>query len=312
MHDLLTTSFLTALISGALVAGVPLLLTGLGETISERAGVLNIGLEGMMLFGAYTGFLGAYYLHSVWAGFLAGAIGGGLLSVIMIVFCVRLGLNQIVIGIAITIAAEGITSVLQGAQFGQSYPRLGDASTISIPLLSHIPILGKSLFTQPPLVYLCFILIGVCAWVFRNTSVGLNLRVAGEKPQALDAAGGSVAATRSWAVLATGMLAGVGGAYLSIVAAGIFVPFMTNGQGYIGIVIAMLARGKPLWVALGAFLFGMALSLSTALQIVGIDISTDVVNMLPFAVVLVAIVIFARRSYLPAALALPYVRGSRG
>jgi simple sugar transport system permease protein len=119
-------------------------------------------------------------------------------------------------------------------------------------------------------------------------------------------------ATRSWAVLTTGALAGLGGAYLSVIGAGIFVPFMTNGQGYIGIVIAMLARGKPLFVMLSAFLFGMALSLSTALQIVGINISTDVVNMLPFAVVLVAIVVFARRSYLPTALALPYVRGSRG
>ncbi len=312
MHELFTTSFLTALVAGGLVAGLPLLFVGLGETISERAGVLNIGLEGMMLMGAYTGFLGAYYIHSPWGGFAAGIAGGAALSLVMILCCVRLGLNQIVIGIAITLAAEGLTSVLQGAQFGQSYPRLGDTSRMAIPLLSDIPVLGKSLFTQPLLAYLGLALVGVVAYIFRRTRMGLNLRVAGEKPEALDAAGGSVIATRSWAVLTTGALAGLAGAYLSVIGAGIFVPFMTNGQGYIGIVLAMLARGRPLFVLLGAFLFGMALSLSTALQIVGVNISTDVVNMLPFAVVLVAIVVFARRSYLPTALALPYVRGSRG
>jgi simple sugar transport system permease protein len=204
-----------------------------------------------------------------------------------------------------------VTSVLQGAQFGQSYPRLGNASTVAIPLLSDIPVVGKGLFTQPLLAYLAIGLVALTAWIFRRTSIGLNLRVAGEKPQALDAAGGSVIGTRSWAVLATGALAGIGGAYLSVVAAGIFVPFMTNGQGYIGIVLAMLARGKPLWVLVGAFLFGISLSIATALQLAGINISTDLVNMLPFIAIMVALVLFARRSYLPPALAIPYVRGAR-
>jgi len=148
-------------------------------------------------------------------------------------------------------------------------------------------------------------------WVFRSTSFGLDLRAAGEKPEALDAAGVSVAATRSWAVLATGALAGLGGAYLAIIGAGTFVPFLTHGQGYIAIVLAMLARGKPLWVILGAFLFGMSLSLTTALQLAGIDIGIDWVNMLPYVIVMLALIIFARRSYLPPALALPYVRGAR-
>lgn len=311
MHDLLTNAFLTALVSGGLLAGVPLMFAGLGETISERAGVLNIGLEGMMLFGAYTGFLGAYYGHSAWLGFLAGIGGGIVVSLLMLLLCVRLGLDQIVIGIALTLSAEGITSLLQGAQFGTTYPRLDAAPTVKIPLLSEIPILGKSLFDQHLVVYLGFVLIGAVAWMFRATNVGLNLRAAGEKPEAVDAAGVSVVATRSWAVLATGALGGLGGGYLAVVGAGIFVPFMTQGQGFIAIVIAMLARGRPLWVVAGSFLFGMSLSLATALQLAGIDISTDVVNMLPFVSVIAALIIFARRSYLPAALALPYARGAR-
>jgi simple sugar transport system permease protein len=178
-------------------------------------------------------------------------------------------------------------------------------------VLSEIPIVGKSLFDQPLIVYLGFGAVAVVSWLFRKTNVGLNLRAAGEKPEALDAAGVSVIATRSWAALVTGGFAGLGGAYLAIVGAGTFTPFMTQGQGFMAIVIAMLARGKPLWVVLGSFLFGIALSIATALQLAGINVSTDVVSMLPFLAIMVALVVFARRSYLPPALALPYVRGAR-
>jgi simple sugar transport system permease protein len=311
MSELLTRTFLTALISGGLIAGVSLMFTALGETISERAGVLNIGLEGMMLVGAYIGFVGAYYGHSFWIGFAAGIGGGAFASLFMVVLCVRLGLDQIVVGIAITLAGEGITSVLQETQFGSTYPRLGAPPTMAIPILSDIPVVGKSVFDQPLIVYLGLVAVGAVSWIFRRTNAGLNLRAAGEKPEALDAAGVSVVATRSYAALCTGALAGLGGAYLSIVGAGTFTPFMTQGQGFMAIVIAMLARGKPLWVVLGSFLFGISLSVATALQLAGINISTDVVNLLPFIAIMVALVAFARRSYLPPALALPYVRGAR-
>jgi simple sugar transport system permease protein len=309
--QVLTNVFWTSVIAGGLLAGVPLMFTALGETISERAGVLNIGLEGMMLLGAYVGFLGAYYGHSVWLGFLTGILGGAVGSVFMVVLCVWLGLDQIVVGIAITLAGEGITSVLQGAQFGTTYPRLDAAPTVAIPLLDRIPVLGASLFTQPALVYIAFVLVGAVAWLFRSTNIGLNLRAAGEKPEALDAAGISVVATRSWATLSTGALAGLGGAYLSVVGAGIFTPFITQGQGFMAIVIAMLSRGRPLWVLTGSFLFGITLSLSSSLQPAGIYISADITHMLPFAAIIVALMLFARRSYLPPALALPYVRGAR-
>jgi len=311
LSSLFHQTVLTALISGGIVAGVPLMLTAVGETISERAGVLNLGLEGMMLVGAYVGFIGAYYGHSSWLGFALGAIGGMIACSFMVVLCVWLGLDQIVVGIAITLAGEGITSVLQGAQFGTSYPRLGAMAEVNIPLLHKIPVVGPAVFEQHLLVYLGVALVFVLVWVYRKTNVGLNLRAAGEKPEALDAAGVSVVATRSYAVLCTGALAGIGGAYLSIVGAGVFTPFMTQGQGYMAIVICMLARGKPVWVLLGSFLFGISLSIATALQLAGINISTDLVNMLPFIAIIVALVLFARRSYLPPALAVPYVRGAR-
>ena len=171
--------------------------------------------------------------------------------------------------------------------------------------------LGPTLFHQNLIVYIGFALVVLVAWIFRATSIGLNLRAAGERPEAVDAAGVSVAATRSLAVLATGALAGLGGAFLSVVVAGVFVPFMTNGNGFIAIVIAMLARGKPFWVVVGSLLFGVSFSLLTTLQVAGIHLSTDVVNILPFVAVIATAILSARRSYLPAALGLPYVRGAR-
>jgi len=151
----------------------------------------------------------------------------------------------------------------------------------------------------------------VVSWIFRHTYIGLNLEAAGQKPAARDTAGISVDRTRTGAVLATGFFAGVGGAYMANVGAGLFVPFMTGGAGFIGIVLAMLARGHPLWVLLGALMFGVSLALTTAFQVAGVNIPTDVVQMLPFAMVILVLVIFARHSGLPPALGLPYVRGQR-
>lgn len=311
MNALFTEPFLVSLLFGAVTAGLPLLLAGLGEQISEKAGVLNIGLEGMMLAGAYTGFVATYHTGSFWLGFLAGGAGGMCAALIVLFLCIRKGLNQIVIGIAITVGAEGLTSLLHFVQFSRSYPRLPAAPIVVLPVLGQIPVLGKGLFSHNALVYLSVILVAALTWLFRSTYLGLSLEAAGNKPAALDAAGVDVVRTRSVAVLCTGFLAGLGGAYMANVGAGIFVPFITGGAGVIGIVLAMLARGRPLWVLIGAALFGASLAMTTALQVAGIDIPTDVVQMLPFAVVMLVLVLFGRHSLLPPALGTPYVRGER-
>ena len=311
MSALLTEAFLSTLIFGAVTAGMPLLLAGLGEQISEKAGILNIGIEGMMLAGAYGGFVAAYAWDSFSLGFLAGAVAGMAVASLMAILCVRLSLNQIVVGIALTLSAEGLTALLHFFQFSRTYPRLPKAPVLAIPGLDSIPAIGSGLFRHNPVVYLAVFLVAAVAWLFRNTYVGLNLEAAGSKPAALDAAGIDVVATRTGAVLTTGALAGLGGAYMAEVGAGLFVPYMTNGAGFIAIVLAMLARGRPLWVLLGALLFGASLSLTTALQVAGIDFPTDVVQMLPFAMVILVLVIFGRGSMLPPALGLPYIRGER-
>lgn len=311
MEDLFTETFLTALVAGGVLAAVPLLLASLGETISEQAGVLNVGLEGYMLAGAYGGFVVAIETGSTWLALGAGMIVGLLLSLVMVVLCVRLKLDQIVIGIGIVLLAEGITSMLFDARYAASRPRLPAASEWSIPVLRELPVLGNSVFTQHPIVYAGVALVFAAHYMLRRTSAGLSLRAAGEKPAGLDAAGVSVERTRSWGTMACGALGGLGGGYLAVIAAGTFTPFMTQGQGFIAIVIAMLARGTAPWTIVGALLFGMSLAVATALQLIGIQVPTDYVQLLPFVAVIVVLVLFARRSYLPAALALPYVRGER-
>jgi simple sugar transport system permease protein len=311
MTGLFSEVFLSALLFGAVTAAIPLLLAGLGEQMSEKAGVLNIGIEGMMLAGAYLGFVGAFYSGSLWLGFLTGAAGGVAVALVMALLCVRIGLNQIVIGIALTLGLEGLTALLHHFQFSRSYPRLPAADATVIPLLSDIPVIGPAFFKHHLIVYLAVALVFAMSYLYRRTQLGLNLQAAGDKPAALDVAGIDVIRTRTIAVLTTGALAGLSGAYLANVGAGLFIPFITNGAGFLGIVLAMLARGRPIWVLFGALLFGACLSLTTAMQVAGINIPTDVIQMLPFLAVMIMLVLFGRRASLPAALGIPYERGAR-
>lgn len=311
MGGLLSDTFLAALLFGAVTAAIPLLLAGLGEQMSEKAGVLNIGIEGMMITGAYLGFVGAYYSGSFWLGFATGAAGGIAVAAVMALLCVRIGLNQIVIGIALTLGLEGLTALLHHFQFSRSYPRLPAAEVTAIPILSDIPVLGPALFRHHLIVYLAVAMVAVMVFVYRRTQLGLNLQAAGDKPAALDVAGIDVVRTRTLAVLFTGGMAGLGGAYLANIGAGLFIPFITNGAGFLGIVLAMLARGKPVWVLIGALIFGVCLSMTTAAQVAGVNIPTDLIQMLPFLAVMAMLVLFGRRASLPAALGIPYERGAR-
>jgi general nucleoside transport system permease protein len=312
-----STSAFTALVAGAMLAGVPLMFASLGELVSERAGVLNIGLEGMMLVGAYAGFVAAYYGDNSWLGFGGGMLAGAAVSLVMVLFCVAWGLDQIVVGIAITLACEGATALIFDAEFAQTRPTLGAVDRVSIPGLSTLPVVGGrdesngSIFSQPLVVYLGLGLVILVSWMLRRTHPGLNIRAAGDKPAALDAAGVSVVRTRAAATLFAGAMAGLGGAFLSIVSAGLFQDTVVGGRGFIAIVLAMLARGRPWWSVAGAFLFGVSLSIADWAQVANVNISTDLVFMLPFLLVLLVLVVFGRRAYLPAALAVPYVRGAR-
>ena len=311
MDPALAETVLSALIAGTVVAGVPLLLAALGEQMSQTAGVLHIGIEGMMLAGAFGGFAAGYYAGSAEVGFAVGGLTGLAVALPMIGLCALHGANQIAVGIALTIGVQGITALMHHVLFARTYPRLPAIDGAAVPLLSDLPVVGAALFDRHPIVYGAIALAAALAWLYRRSHIGLNLRAAGDSPASLDAAGGSVPVTRAWAAAFTGLLAGTGGAYMAIVGAGLFVPFMTGGAGFIAIVLAMLARGRPIWVLVGAAVFGASLSATTALQIVGVTVPTDQIQMLPFVAVLAMLVVLARRTGLPAALGRPYERGSR-
>ena len=281
--------------------------------------MLNIGIEGTMLVGRLRRLRRGVpqRLHHR-SGFLAGAGAGAAVSVIMVVLCVWSGLDQIVVGIAITLVGEGATALIFDAQFAESRPTLGDTGRVSIPLLSDIPVVGGrdssdgSVFSQPAIVY-----------------IGPDPGRRGGLDDAADPHGAQRAGGRRQAGRARrrrGQRAGhpqLGRPLRRAPWRAWAVPTCRSrppgssrtsspgGAGFIAIVLAMLARGKALWVLIGSFIFGISLSLSDALQIAGVDISTDVVFMLPFVAVIVVLVIFGRRSYLPPALGLPYVRGAR-
>lgn len=311
MSGLFSELFISSLVSGGVIAGIPLIYAGVGEAISERAGILNVGLEGMMLGGAYGGFVGALHFDSTWIGLMCGGLTGVVISLLMVILCVRLNSNQIVVGIAITLGAEGVTALLHGAQYADSYPRVPTARPYAVPVLSDIPIIGPGLFNHHVSVYLAALVVILVSWVLKSTGIGLSIKAAGDQPHALEAAGGGVHRTRTIAVLATGVLAGFGGAFIVLVGAGLFVPFVTNGKGYIAIVLAMLVRGRVMWIIVLSVLFGMSLSLTTALQLAGVNVPIDLVLMLPFILIIVVLFTFGRRSYLPAALALPYDKEHR-
>jgi simple sugar transport system permease protein len=311
LDTLFTQAFATAFIAGAITAGVPLWLAALGEQISEKSGVLNLGLEGMMLTGAFVGFSVALASGSFAFGFVAGALGGAAVALVMVLLCVVMHLNQIVVGIAITLALQGGTSLAHHVMYARDFPRLPRQTEWAVPVLSEIPVIGKAVFTHHPVIFMAVLLVPILAWMFRSTHVGLNLTAAGEKPAALDIAGVSVGWTRGLAVLSTGLLAGLGGAVMANIGAGLFVPFITGGAGFMAIVLAMLARGRPAWVLFGALVVGLAMSVTTALQVGGLQIPTDVVQMLPFTLIIVVLALFGRRAGLPAALGLPYQRGAR-
>ncbi|MGH2820216.1 MAG: ABC transporter permease, partial [Actinomycetota bacterium] len=243
----------TILVAGV-AAGTTLLIAAVGEIIAERSGVLNLGVEGMMLVGAVTGFLANRSLGSLWLGALVAVLAGSLLGLLHAALVVGLRTNQVVTGLALVIFGTGLSGYLGDPVVGVAPPRIFER--LAIPGLSSIPALGRVLFDQNALVYLSFALtIGVWWFLFR-TRPGLKLRSVGESPETADAVGIPVAGTRVAAVMAGGAFAGLAGAYLSLAQAPSWNPGLTQGRGWIAIALVIFATWSPLRAAAGAYLFG--------------------------------------------------------
>ena len=268
LEQILQVGFLAAIIRIA----TPLAFATLGEMFSERSGVLNLGIEGIMLLSAMTGFTAASLSGSLWLGVLAAVLTGALMGFIHAIFTVALGLSQHVCGIGVTLFSTGLAYYLYRLIFGQQSqpPSIVGFATVPIPLLSDIPVIGPALFNQFALVYLAFIAVPLAAFVLYRTPWGLSLRMVGENPRAADSAGVSVIATRFQAVILGGALMGLAGVFLSTAQFSAFTFGVVSGRGWVAIALVVFGRWDPLRSAGAALLFAFIDALQLRLQASGL------------------------------------------
>lgn len=288
--------------------GVPLALAALGEAISERSGVINIGLEGSLIAGALFGALGALATGSAAVGVLCGVGGGLLLAAVFGGVAVGLGGDQIITGTAVTLAGLGITGIIYQEVFGATGTALTlpTLAPVTIPVLASIPLLGPALFAQAPTAYLAFLAAPVLWLVMNRTGWGLAVKACGEEPSAAAAAGIRVRGLRFTTVLLAGALAGVAGAHLSLAHAGTFTEGMSAGRGFIAIAVVALGRWNPLWILAAAGFFGAASALQFSFQALGSAVPYTLFLALPYVLTLLALAGGVGRARAPAALALPW------
>lgn len=308
------------LLATAITSGTPLLYAALGEILSERVGILNLGVEGMMLVGAVSGYIVTVHTHNHWMGILAAMAAGGLMAAIHAFLAVTLRANQVVSGLALTIFGTGLSSFLGKPYIGQPVPDV--FKPVVIPGLSKIPFLGPILFRHDALVYLSFLLVAVLWVLIFHTRWGLNMRAVGENPAAADSMGIPVYLTRYIYVIIGGMLAGIGGAYLSLAYAPSWIENMTVGRGWIAVALVIFAVWHPGKALIGAYIFGGVDSLGFRIQALGEQapflktISPFFLQMLPYVMTIIVLIFITsetkkRRVGTPAALGLPYNREER-
>ena len=290
------------LAAAIMVASTPILLAAIGELVVERAGVLNLGVEGMMITGAVCGFIVAHSTGSATVGFIGAALGGALVSMLFAVMVIFLMTNQVATGLALTLFGVGLAALL-----GQSFVAEGQVTVpkAPIPLLSEIPVLGPILFRHDLVVYLSVVLV-VLVWLFLSRSrAGLILRAIGENAEAAHALGHPVRLVRFLAIMFGGACAGLGGAYVSLVRVPQWIDNITAGVGWIALAIVVFASWKPGRLIVGAYLFGGVTALQLNIQATGLAIPTEYLSMSPYiATIIVLVVLSAGRA--PGSLGKPF------
>lgn len=319
-EDILTWSFLVALITAGIRLAVPVLLAIVGEILTERTGVLNLGLEGVMLVGGLAGFMGAHALEhgagmptvGAWVGLGAGLLAGALMGALMALMVVTFRADQVVAGVTLVLFGQGLTAYLYRQQFGSLTERITGLELRPIPLLSALPAVGKIFFTHDMTVYLTVVLALACWFLLFRTTWGLNMRAVGENPAAAATSGIDVRLTRYAGLLMGSALVGLGGAVLTVAQLHLFREGVTAGRGWIAIALVVFSRWGPLRAMWGALLFGVADALQFRMQALGAEnLPYEFLLMLPYLLTLLVLVQQQQRSNAPAALGTPYIRGQR-
>ena len=297
---------IVAVLAASIRAANPLILAVLGGIYSERSGVVNIALEGIMIISAFFAVYGSYRTGNVWMGVLIGVVAGILIALILGVLAIQFDANHIIAGFSINIFAAGLVGFLMVVLFGVSgnSPSVAAFDLTPIPFLSKIPILGPTLFNQPPLGYLVIILIAISWWVLYHTPLGLRLRSSGENPAAVDTAGVNVTAMRFLGVGLSGFFAGLAGAYLSLCLLNQYIEGMTVGRGFIALALVILSGWDPIKATLMSLLFGLAQAITY--QVGQENIPPEFLYMLPYILTIVVLALYGRRIIGPAAAGKPY------
>ena len=314
MSELLDVAFISGLIGAMMRMATPIIFATLGEILAERSGVLNLGIEGIMLMGAVTGFLVTFNSGSIWAGVLAAAMVGMLLGLLMAFLAVNLGLSQHVSGLGITLFATGLAMFIYRLHFGSPTvpPTIEPFRQITLPLLSKIPIIGPGLFTQYSLTYIAWLLVPAMSILLYKTKLGLKIRTVGENPVVADTVGVNVTLTRTLCLIFGGALMGIGGAFLTLAHQNMFLIDVIGGRGWVAIAMVIFGNWDPFKGALGALIFGFLDGLQLRLQGMGIAISFHLFLMIPYLLTIVALISVSRRAAVPAGLLKPYRREEKG
>ncbi|GAA6177717.1 ABC transporter permease [Sulfitobacter pacificus] len=313
--DIIDILFTASFWAAAIRIASPLIFATLGELICERAGVLNLGIEGIMVAGAFAGWMAVYSGTGLWMGVCVAMLVGMLFGLLHSTLTVPFGLSQHVVGLGITLLATSSTYYAYRLALPQvtSPPKIAAFQPYEIPILSDIPFLGPALFSQTPLTYLAFILVGGVSVVLYRTPLGLAVRAAGENPAAVAAQGLSVTAIRMGAVMVGSGLMAVGGAFLTMSAFDSFFFEMVNGRGWICIALVVFGSWRPGKALLGAVLFAAfdALQIRVQQTSLGTDIPYQIFLMMPYILSILALVLMSRRAQVPAALMVPFNKGER-
>jgi simple sugar transport system permease protein len=299
--------FIVGLLAATLRVATPLIYGTLGELFSERAGILNLGIEGTMFLGAFVGFAVAYHSESLWLGVLAAILAGMISGLLMSLLTVRLGVNQHVSGLGITMLWTGVSLFSFRLVFGESKVQPSIDTFSQISLFGDAPVLGP-IFTQYLLTYIGILLIPVVWWVIMRTRFGLQIRAVGENPEAADAAGLNVYAIRTYALMIGGGLMAIGGAFLSLAQLGAFTFGIVAGRGWVCIALIIFANWNAIQVLWGALIFGGVQALQLRLQTLGFKLPYELFLSLPYLVTIFALALAGRSISAPSAILKPYRR----
>ena len=314
MGEILNIAFISGLIGATMRMATPIIFATLGEILAERAGVLNLGIEGIMLMGAMTGFLFTFSSGSVWLGVFAAACVGMLLGLLMAWLSVHLGLSQHVAGLGITLFATGLAMFVYRLHFGSPTvpPIIEPFKQVALPLLSKIPLIGPALFRQYSLTYIAWLLVPAVSILLYKTKIGLKIRTVGENPVVADTVGVNVALTRTLCLVAGGAFMGVGGAFLTLAHQNMFLIDVIGGRGWVAIAMVIFGNWDPVKGTIGALIFGFLDGLQLRLQNVGLVIPFHVFLMVPYLLTIFALIGVSRRATVPAGLLKPYRREEKG